>query len=81
MKSPASFSLLTFPEMEPVLLNCPPRPGIGVLPVPSVISSFDDTQELIEIEKKRKDNCFYKLHADGTFSLDLDFKMQFGNHY
>ena len=27
----------------------------------------------------KKDNYFYQLHADGIVSLDLDFKMQFGN--
>ena len=27
----------------------------------------------------RIDNCLYSLHADGIVSLDLDFKMQFGN--
>ena len=34
-------------------------------------------QDLIEINLKRC-NCFYQLHADGIVSLDLDFKMQFG---
>ena len=27
----------------------------------------------------RKDNCLYSSHADGIVSLDLDFKLQFGN--
>ena len=69
---------LTFPEMESILLNCLPRPRTGVLHVPQVISSFDNMQDLIEINIKRCD-CFYQLHADGIVSLDLDFKMQFGN--
>ena len=64
--------------MESILLNCLPRPRTGVLHVPHVISSFDNTQDLIEINIKRCD-CFYQLHADGIVSLDPDFKMQFGN--
>ena len=31
----------TFPEIESILLNCLPRPRVGVLHVPPVISSFD----------------------------------------
>ena len=42
---------------------------------PTVTSSFDNAPELIEIDLK-KDN---QLHADGIVSLDLDFKVQFGN--
>ena len=68
------FLQLTFPEMESILLNCLPRPRIGVLHVPQVISSFDNTQDLIEINPKRC-NCFYQLHADRIVSLDLDFKI------
>ena len=64
--------------MESILLNCLPQPRIGVLHVPQVISSFNNTQDLIEINLKRC-NCFYQLHTDGTVSLDLDFKMQSGN--
>ena len=64
--------------MESILLSCPPRPRIGVLHVPQVISSFDNTLDLIEINLKRR-SCFYQLHADGIVSLDLDLKMQFGN--
>ena len=59
-------------------LNCLPRPRIGVLHFPQVICSFDNALELIEMNLK-KDNHFYQLHADGIVSLDLDFKMQFGN--
>ena len=47
---------LTFPEMESILLNCLRRPRIGVLHVPQVISSFDNTQGVIEINLKRC-NC------------------------
>ena len=64
--------------MESILLNCLPRSRIGVLDVSQVISSFDNTQYLIEINLRRY-NCFYQLHADWVVSLDLDFKMQFGN--
>ena len=71
---------LTFPEIESILLNCHLRPRIGVLHFPQVISSsFDNALELIETNLK-KDNYFYQLHAEGIVSLDLDFKMQFGNH-
>ena len=77
-EKPATFKQLTFPEMESILLNCLPRPCIGVLPVPQVISSFDNTQDLIEINVKRC-NGLYQLHADGIVSFNLDFKMQFGN--
>ena len=44
---------LTFPEIESILLNCLPRPRVGVLHVPQVISSFDNMQDLIEIDIKR----------------------------
>ena len=64
--------------MESVLLNCLPRPRVGVSHVPQVISSFDNTQYLIKINLKRY-NCLYQLHADGIVSFDLDFKMHFGN--
>ena len=64
--------------MESTLLNCLPQLRTGVLHVLQVISSFDNTQGLIEINIKRCD-CFYQLHTDRIVSLDLDFKMQFGN--
>ena len=64
--------------MESVLLNCLPRPRIGVLHFPQVIRRFDNTSDLIEMSLK-KDNCLSSLYADGIVSLDLDFKMQFGN--
>ena len=70
---------LTFPEIESILLNCLRRPRIGASHIQQVIGGFDNAPELIEIDLK-KDNYFYQLHADGTVSLDLDFKMQFGNH-
>ena len=38
---------LIFPEMESILLNCLPRPRIGVFLVPQVISSFDMTTRKI----------------------------------
>ena len=69
---------LTFPVIESILLNCLPRPRIGASQIPQVISSFDNVPELIEIDLKT-DNYFYQLHVDGIVSLDLDFKMQFGN--
>ena len=69
---------MTFPEMKSILLNCLPRLRAGVLHVPQVISSFDNTQDLIEINLRRY-NCLYQLHADQIVSLDLDLKMQFGN--
>ena len=75
--SPSNLSQLTFPEMESILLNCLARPRVGVLHVPQVISSFDNTRDSIEINLKRY-NCLYQLHADGIASLDLNFKMQFG---
>ena len=68
---------MTFPEIESILLNRLPLPRIGVLQIPQVISSFDNTPELIEIDLK-KDNYFYQLHTDGPISFDLDFRMQFG---
>ena len=71
--------VLTFPEIESILLNCLPRPCIGDLHVPQVVSSFDNGQELAEINLK-KNNYFYQLHADGIVSLYLDFKTQFGDH-
>ena len=49
----AEICQLTFPEIESVLLNCLPRPRIGALHIPQVISSFDNTQELIEIYLKK----------------------------
>ena len=64
---------LTFPEIISVLLKCLPRPRLGVLHVPLVISGLENTRDLIEINLK-KDNCYYGLHADGNVSLDLDFK-------
>ena len=64
--------------MESILLNCLPRPPVGVLHVPQVISSFNNMQDLIEINLKRY-NCLYQLHAYGIVSLDLDLKMQFGD--
>ena len=67
---------LTSPKIESILLNCLPRPCIGALHIPQVISSFDNTAELTEIDLK-KDNYLHQLHADGIVSLDLDFKMQF----
>ena len=70
------YLLSSFVKLIP--LNCLPRPRVGVLHVPQVISSFDNTQDLIEINLKIS-NCLYQLHADGTVSLDLEFKMQFGN--
>ena len=61
-----------------VLFKCLPRPRVGVLHVQLVISGLDYARDLIEINLK-KDNCFYQLHADGIVSLDLDFKIQFGD--
>ena len=49
---------LTFPEIMSVLLKCLPRPRLGVLHVPLVISDLDNARDLIEINLK-KDNCFY----------------------
>ena len=72
------YTELTFLENESVRLNCLPLPRIGVLHFPQVISRFDNTSDLIEMNL-RKDNCLYSLHADGIVSLNLDFKMQFGN--
>ena len=69
---------LTFPEIQPILLTCLLQPRTGVLLIPQVISGFDKARELTEINLK-KDNYFYQLHGDGIVSLDLDFKMQFGN--
>ena len=57
---------LIFPEIESILLNCLPRPLVGVLHVPHVISSFDNTQEVIQVNLM-KDNYFYQLHADDWF--------------
>ena len=37
---------LTLHEIKSVLLNCLPRPRMGVLHVPPVISSFDNAREL-----------------------------------
>ena len=42
---------LTFPEIELVLLDCLPRPRIGVLHFPQVIRGFD-TRELHEMSLK-----------------------------
>ena len=67
---------LTFPVIESVLLNCLPRPRICVLHLLQVISRFENTWDLIEMNL-RKHNCLYSLHANGIVSLDLDFKMQF----
>ena len=78
MSQPKCPAKLAFLEMESIPLNCLPRPRVGVLHVPQVISSFDNTQDLIEIDLM-KYNCLYQLHADGIVSLDLDFIMQFGN--
>ena len=69
---------LTFPEIKSILLICLPRPRSGVLHIPQVISNFDSARELIEINLKR-DNYFYQLQVDGIVSLELDFRMQFGN--
>ena len=69
---------LTFSEIESVLLNCLFRPRFSVLHFPQVISRFDNALDLIEMNL-RKDNCLYSLHPYGILSLDLDFKMQFGN--
>ena len=61
------------------LLNCLPWPRrMGALNITQVIGSFDNAPELIEIDPK-KNNYFYQLYTDGIVSLDLDFKMQFGN--
>ena len=55
-------------------------PGVSELPRGNELSrdhvnrSLDNARDLIEINQ-RKDNCFYKLHADGIVSLDLDFKI------
>ena len=49
---------LTFPEIISVLLKCLPRPRIGVVHVPLVISGLDNARDLIQIDLK-KDNCFY----------------------
>ena len=54
---------LNFAEIESILLNCLPRPRIGALHIPQVISSFDSAPELTEIDLK-KNNYFYQLHAD-----------------
>ena len=43
--------------MESILLNCLPRPRVGVLHVPQVISSFDNMQDLIEIDLLAFINC------------------------
>ena len=59
---------LTFPEIELILLNCLPRPPSGVLHIPQVISSFNNTRESIQINSK-KDNYFYHFHADGLSPL------------
>ena len=64
--------------MESVLLNCLPRRRVDVLHVPQVISSFDNTRDLTEIDLLGY-NCLHQLHADGIVSLDFDFKMKFGN--
>ena len=69
---------MTFPDIMSVLLKCLPRPRLGVLHVPLVISGLDNARYVIEISLK-KENYFYYLHADGIVSLDLDFKIQFGN--
>ena len=69
---------MTFPEIESILLSCPPQPCIGALHIPQAISNFDNAREVIEINLK-KDNYLYELYADGIVFLDLDFKMQFGN--
>ena len=45
---------LTFPEIESILLNCLPRPPIGVLHIPQVISSYDNAREVIEINLKKE---------------------------
>ena len=47
-----------FPEIISVLLKCLPRPRLGVLHVPLVISGLENTRDLIEINLK-KDNCVY----------------------
>ena len=69
---------LIFPDIKSIPQNCLPRPRIDVLDIMQVISSFDNIRELIEINPK-KDKGFYWLHADGILSVDLKFKMQFGN--
>ena len=48
----------TLPEIESILLNCPPRPRMSVLHVPKVISTSDNARDLIEISLK-KNNYFY----------------------
>ena len=47
-------------------------------PIPQVIGRFDNASESTEFNLKN-DNYFCSLHSDGIVSLDLDFKMQFGN--
>ena len=59
-------------------MNCPPRLRVDAFHFPQVIISFENTQDSIEINLKRY-NCLYQLHSGGIVSLDLDFKMQFGN--
>ena len=49
---------LAFPEIMSILLKCLPRPRLGVLHSPLVISDLDNARDLIEINLK-KDNCFY----------------------
>ena len=43
---------LTFPEMQSIPLDSLPRPRIGVLHTPQVISSFDNLRELFVINLK-----------------------------
>ena len=49
-------------------MNCFLRPRSGVLHIPPVVSSLNDTQELTEIILKKDYYC-HQLYADGTVSF------------
>ena len=68
---------MNFLETESILLNCFPRPPVGALHVPRG-DNFDNKLEFIVVNLT-KDNYCCQLNADRIVSLELHFKMQFGN--